>query len=75
MRPPGRRSQYITIFAVWRYPQSVPTPRGRSITDAYLSYRSGAVTHIEALFATDPDCGMAHVLGDHLLSLGSVWRH
>jgi tetratricopeptide (TPR) repeat protein len=38
--------------------------------DAYISYRSDIMTRMEALFATDPDCGMAHVLKGYLLLLG-----
>jgi tetratricopeptide (TPR) repeat protein len=38
--------------------------------DAYLSYRSDIMARMEALFAADPDCGMAHVLKGYLLLLG-----
>ena len=38
--------------------------------DAYLSYRSDIMPRMEALFAADPDCGMAHVLKGYLMLLG-----
>jgi hypothetical protein len=38
--------------------------------DAYLTYRSDIMTRMEALFAADPDCGMAYVLKGYLLLLG-----
>jgi hypothetical protein len=38
--------------------------------DAYLSYRSDIMTRMEALFAADPDCGMAHILKGYLMLLG-----
>jgi hypothetical protein len=38
--------------------------------DAYLTYRSDIMARMEALFAADPDCGMAHVLKGYLLLLG-----
>jgi hypothetical protein len=38
--------------------------------EAYLSYRSDIMQRMEALFAADPDCGMAHVLKGYLLLLG-----
>jgi hypothetical protein len=38
--------------------------------DAYLSYRSDVMGRLEALFAIDPDCGMAHVLKGYLMLLG-----
>lgn len=38
--------------------------------DAYLCYRSDIMARMEALFAADPDCGMAHVLKGYLLLLG-----
>lgn len=38
--------------------------------DAYLSYRSDIMVRMEALFAADPDCGMAHVLKGYLMMLG-----
>jgi alcohol dehydrogenase class IV len=30
--------------------------------EAYLTYRSDIMARLEALFAADPECGMAHVL-------------
>jgi tetratricopeptide (TPR) repeat protein len=38
--------------------------------DAYLSYRSDIMTRLEALFAADPDCAMAHVLKGYLMMHG-----
>lgn len=38
--------------------------------DAYLSYRSDIMPRMEALFAADPDCVMAHVLKGYLMMLG-----
>jgi tetratricopeptide (TPR) repeat protein len=38
--------------------------------DAYLTYRFDIMARMEALFAADADCGMAHVLQGYLLLLG-----
>jgi hypothetical protein len=38
--------------------------------EAFLSYRSDIMPRMEALFAADPDCGMAHVLKGYLMLLG-----
>src|ERR1700679_2377137 len=38
--------------------------------DAYLAYRSDVMPRLEALFAADPECGMAHVLKGYLFMLG-----
>ena len=38
--------------------------------DAYLAYRSDVMPRLEALFAVDPECGMAHVLKGYLFLLG-----
>ena len=38
--------------------------------DAYLCYRSDIMARMEALFAADPDCGMAHILKGYLMMLG-----
>ena len=38
--------------------------------DAYLSYRSDVMPRLEAVFAADPECGMAHVLKGYLMLLG-----
>ncbi len=38
--------------------------------DAYLGYRSDIMARMEALFAADPACGMAHVLKGYLILLG-----
>jgi hypothetical protein len=38
--------------------------------DGYLLYRSDIMARMEALFAADPDCGMAHILKGYLLLLG-----
>ena len=38
--------------------------------DAYLTYRSDIMARMEALFAADPECGMAHVLKGYLMLLG-----
>src|ERR1051325_11427685 len=37
--------------------------------DGYLGYRSDIMARMEALFAADPDCGMAHVLKGYLTML------
>jgi hypothetical protein len=37
--------------------------------DGYLSYRSDMMPRMEALFAADPECGMAHVLKGYLAML------
>jgi hypothetical protein len=38
--------------------------------DAYLGYRTDVMPRLEALFAVDPECGMAHVLKGYLFMLG-----
>jgi tetratricopeptide (TPR) repeat protein len=38
--------------------------------DAYLGYRSDIMPRMEALFAADLNCGMAHVLKGYLMLLG-----
>jgi hypothetical protein len=35
--------------------------------DPYLSYRSDIMTQMEALFAADPECGMAHTFKGYIL--------
>jgi tetratricopeptide (TPR) repeat protein len=38
--------------------------------DAYIGYRADMAPRMEAMFATDPDCGMAHVLKGYMTLLG-----